>query len=69
VETLGLLKQTMDHIDTTIAASTQAHQRPPRKPPAWFVHTAWRIHRGLYRLSGGRFLWTTSNKRAGERCS
>lgn len=27
------------------------------------MHTAWRIHRGLHRLSGGRFLWTTSNKR------
>jgi deazaflavin-dependent oxidoreductase (nitroreductase family) len=27
------------------------------------VHTAWREHRGLHRVSGGRFLWTTSNKR------
>jgi deazaflavin-dependent oxidoreductase (nitroreductase family) len=35
----------------------------PKKPPAWFVHTAWRVHRALNRLSGGRFLWTTSNKR------
>lgn len=35
----------------------------PRIPPPWFVHTAWRVHRALYRLSGGRFLWTTSNKR------
>jgi hypothetical protein len=24
----------------------------PRKPPAWFVHTAWRIHRLLSRLPG-----------------
>jgi F420H(2)-dependent quinone reductase len=37
--------------------------RPPRVPPSWFVHTAWRVHRALYRLSGGRFLWTPSNKR------
>lgn len=37
--------------------------RPPRKPPAWFVHAAWRVHRTLYRLSGGRFLWTPSNRR------
>jgi deazaflavin-dependent oxidoreductase (nitroreductase family) len=37
------------------------HQQ--KKPPAWFVHTAWRIHRGIHRLSGGRFLWTPSNKR------
>jgi deazaflavin-dependent oxidoreductase (nitroreductase family) len=27
------------------------------------VHIAWRVHRALYRLSRGRFLWTTSNKR------
>jgi deazaflavin-dependent oxidoreductase (nitroreductase family) len=27
------------------------------------VHTAWRVHRALHRLSGGRFLWTTSNER------
>lgn len=36
---------------------------PPKIPPPWIVHTAWRAHRALYRLSGGRFLWTTSNKR------
>ena len=36
---------------------------PPKRPPAWFVHGAWRVHRTLYKLSGGRFLWTTSNKR------
>ncbi|MGZ4756705.1 MAG: nitroreductase/quinone reductase family protein, partial [Acidimicrobiia bacterium] len=24
---------------------------------------AWRVQRALYKLSGGRFLWTTSNKR------
>jgi deazaflavin-dependent oxidoreductase (nitroreductase family) len=27
------------------------------------VHAAWRAHRALYRVTGGRFLWTTSNKR------
>ena len=37
--------------------------RPPKHPPPWFVHIAWRVHRALYRFSGGRFLWTTSNKR------
>jgi F420H(2)-dependent quinone reductase len=37
--------------------------RPPRLPPPWFKHTAWRAHRALYRFSGGRFLWTPSNKR------
>ena len=35
----------------------------PRLPPSWFIHGAWRVHRALYKLSGGRFLWTTSNKR------
>jgi len=42
---------------------TTAAPRPPRLPPPWFVHTAWRVHRALYRLSGGRFLWPPSNKR------
>jgi len=37
--------------------------RPPYVPPSWFVHTAWRAHRGLHRLSGGRFLWPPSGKR------
>lgn len=37
--------------------------RPPKVPPAWFVHVAWRVHRALHRLSGGRFLWTTASKR------
>lgn len=36
---------------------------PPRVPPRWFVLVAWRVHRALYRLSGGRFLWTPANKR------
>ncbi len=35
----------------------------PKRPPSWFIHGAWRVHRALYKLSGGRFLWTTSNKR------
>jgi F420H(2)-dependent quinone reductase len=42
---------------------SHAATRPPKHPPPWFVHAAWRVHRALYRLSGGRFLWTTSNKR------
>lgn len=28
---------------------------PVRIPPRWFILTAWRVHRALYRLSGGRF--------------
>lgn len=42
---------------------TTASTRPPRTPPSWFIHAAWRVHRALYRMSGGRFLWTPSNKR------
>ncbi|HSK23805.1 MAG TPA: nitroreductase family deazaflavin-dependent oxidoreductase, partial [Egicoccus sp.] len=42
---------------------TETHRPAPKVPPRWFVRTAWRVHRALYRLSGGRFLWTTSNKR------
>lgn len=26
-----------------------------RVPPRWFVRTAWAVHRGLYRVTGGRF--------------
>ena len=37
--------------------------RSPKMPPRWFVHTFWRVHRGLYRLSRGRFLWTPASKR------
>jgi F420H(2)-dependent quinone reductase len=42
---------------------TTSPARTPKHPPPWFVHSAWRVHRALYRLSGGRFLWTASNKR------
>jgi deazaflavin-dependent oxidoreductase (nitroreductase family) len=44
------------------AMDTEA-TRPPKLPPAWFKHVFWRVHRALYRLSGGRFLWTPANKR------
>jgi deazaflavin-dependent oxidoreductase (nitroreductase family) len=37
--------------------------RSPKMPPPWLVHTAWKAHRALHRLSGGRFLWTPANKR------
>lgn len=42
---------------------TSATISNPKTPPRWFVHTAWRVHRVLHRLSGGRFLWTPANKR------
>jgi len=28
--------------------------RAPRLPPRWFVRTAWVVHRGYYRVTGGR---------------
>lgn len=31
-----------------------AAPRSPGMPPPWFVRLAWRVHRALYRLSGGR---------------
>jgi deazaflavin-dependent oxidoreductase (nitroreductase family) len=42
---------------------TETTARPPKLPPAWFKHAFWRGHRALYRLSGGRFLWTPASKR------
>lgn len=36
-----------------------------RVPPRWFVRTAWYIHRGLYRVSGGRFLRTAQPDKYG----
>ena len=37
--------------------------KPPKLPPVWFKHLFWRGHRILYRLIGGRALWTPSAKR------
>lgn len=31
------------------------HKKPVRLPPRWFIRTAWAVHRGLYRITGGRF--------------
>lgn len=47
----------------TSTSGSSSSSKPPRVPPRWFVHAAWRVHRALYRLSGGRFLWTTEGKR------
>ena len=29
--------------------------KEPTMPPRWFVRLAWAIHRGLFRITGGRF--------------
>lgn len=35
----------------------------PRLPPRWFVRLAWYVHRGLYRVTGGRVgLWRPKAK-------
>jgi deazaflavin-dependent oxidoreductase (nitroreductase family) len=32
--------------------------KPGRLPPKWFRRAAWKVHRGLYRVTGGRLgLW------------
>jgi deazaflavin-dependent oxidoreductase (nitroreductase family) len=37
-----------------------------RLPPRWVVRAAWHIHRGLFRITGGRLgLWRPSAKRWG----
>jgi deazaflavin-dependent oxidoreductase (nitroreductase family) len=36
------------------SAAPSAPDRPPRLPPRWFVRSAWVVHRGYYRLTGGR---------------
>lgn len=37
--------------------------KPPKLPSVWFKHLFWRAHRSLYRLAGGRVLWTPNSKR------
>lgn len=44
-------------------ATTPTTDRAPRVPPRWFVRAAWRVHRALYRLGGGRVLWRAGGRR------
>ena len=34
---------------------SEDRKKSARLPPRWFIHLAWKIHRGLYRVTGGRF--------------
>ena len=56
--------------------------KPPWLPPRWFIRLAWSVHRGLYRVTGGRAgLWrpkaggwgalrlTTTGRRTGRQRS
>lgn len=38
----------------TESDQSEPHTRSAFLPPRWVVRTAWKIHRGLYRWSGGR---------------
>lgn len=40
----------MSSVDPSVST-----QKKPLLPPRWVITTAWRIHRALYRWSGGRF--------------
>ena len=41
-------------------------ERSPRLPPRWFIRLAWKVHRALYRVTGGRLgLWPARPKRWG----
>ena len=38
--------------------SEQKRPSAPRLPPRWFVRLAWSVHRGIYKVTGGRLgLW------------
>ena len=38
----------------TTTTSTTTTTTKKRLPPRWFIHVAWRIHRAMYRITGGR---------------
>src|SRR4051812_5009012 len=45
---------------------TDPAERSPWLPPRWVIRLAWRVHRGLYRVTGGRRgLWPPRDKRWG----
>jgi deazaflavin-dependent oxidoreductase (nitroreductase family) len=62
--------------------SVEHPTKPPRLPPRWFIRLAWSVHRGVYRVFGGRVgLWrprtngwgtlrlTTTGRRSGRQRS
>jgi deazaflavin-dependent oxidoreductase (nitroreductase family) len=38
-----------------MSAPTSDRSRRPPLPPRWFIRLAWVVHRGLFRITGGRF--------------
>src|SRR5215218_5095167 len=62
--------------------SVEHRAKVPRLPPRWFIRLAWSVHRGVYRVFGGRVgLWrprvngwgtlrlTTTGRRTGRQRS
>lgn len=37
-----------------VPSAPSPRRDPARLPPRWFIRTAWVVHRGIYRVSGGR---------------
>ena len=45
---------------------SEGNERLPRIPPRWFILLAWKVHRALYRVTGGRLgLWPPRAQRWG----
>lgn len=41
-------------------------EKKPRMPPNWFIRVAWRVHRAIYRWTGGRRgLWRATPEKWG----
>lgn len=40
--------------DLTQANNDTRPGKAPMLPPRWFIHAAWKVHRAIYNLSGGR---------------
>src|ERR687898_2402505 len=46
--------------------SVERRAKKPSLPPRWFIRLAWSVHRGVYRVLGGRVgLWRPRVKRWG----
>lgn len=35
-------------------SKSQKSQKSPKLPPRWFVRVAWKVHRAIYKVTGGR---------------
>jgi len=45
---------------------SNGNERTPRLPPRWFIRLAWKVHRALFRVTGGRRgLWPARVQRWG----